>query len=43
MPINCKPINRNENPMRNSPIDLWLLFLLKSKGVAKPINGIANA
>ena len=38
-----KPMNRNEKPMMNSPIDLYRLFFEKRRMIDKPINGTAKA
>ena len=39
---NSSPINKKAKPIINSPQDLLRLFPEKIKGIAKPINGIAN-
>lgn len=36
-------MNRNAKPIKNSPIDLFLLFLANNSGTDRPINGNANA
>ena len=36
-------MKRNENPMKNSPIDLLRLLLLKRSGMERPITGSTNA
>ena len=40
---NANPINRNENPNINSPIERRLLLPEKKNGIANPIKGIAKA
>ena len=41
--IMLRPINRNEKPMINSPIDLYLLLLENRSKIANPMSGTARA
>ncbi len=41
--MRSRPMKRNEKPIKNSPIDLLRLLLLKSRGMESPITGRTKA
>ena len=43
MLIRSRPMKRNENPMKNSPIDLLRLLLLNRRGMERPMTGRTKA